>query len=327
MQPENENSEAKFDKDSIGNVFFIAISVCLVCSFLVAGAAVSLKSMQDANKKRDIMANIVRVAGIQDRDIETAGSVEAFFVKPEEGVEQELPYIEDILVDLESGENAVETARDFLGLDKSVETAEVIANFDQFKAANDPRKEGDKLLYARKLDKTEDIAGLGKIERISHVYLLRSPEGEILKYIFPVRGKGLWSVLYGFLSVEPDFQTISGLTYYSHGETPGLGGEVDNPDWKKQWTLQENNKGELVGKELFDGDGDVKIRVVKGSTKDKFGVDGLAGATITSNGVSNMLVFWMGPSGFKSYIEKQKQTGSSGEAAIHAVSEGVADNG
>ena len=328
MQPENESSEVKFDKDSIGNVFFIATSVCLICSFLVAGAAVSLKSMQDANKKRDIMSNIVRVAGIQDREIAAAGSVEAFFEKPEEGVVLELPYIQDILIDLETGENAVETAREFLGLDDSVDDVAVIAGFDQYKAANDGRKDGDGgSLYWRKLDKSYDIAGLGQIEKISHVYLLRDPSGAVLKYIFPVRGKGLWSVLYGFLSVEPDFQTISGLTYYSHGETPGLGGEVDNPDWKKQWTLQENNKGEMVGKEIFGDNGDVKIRVIKGRSNDKFGVDGLAGATITSNGVTYMLEFWMGPNGFKPYIDKQKQTGSSGGTASNAVPEGVADNG
>ena len=137
----------------------------------------------------------------------------------------------------------------------------------------------------------------------------------------------MWSVLYGFLSVEPDFQTISGLTYYAHGETPGLGGEVDNPDWKKQWTMQEDRKGQLVGKQIFGDDGEVKISVVKGKAKDEFGVDGLAGATITSNGVTYMLEFWFGENGFKSYIEKQKQTGSSGDAASKAVSKGVVDNG
>lgn len=328
MQPENENTEAKFDKDSIGNVFITALSVCLVCSFLVAGAAVSLKSWQDANKKRDIMTNIVRVAGIEDRDIDEVGSIEAFFKEPAEGDAKDRLYIKDILIDLETGESAVETARQFLGLDESVDEKEVIASYDQYKAANDNRKDKDgKFIYAKRLDKSNDIAGLAKIERISHVYLLQDAEGNVKKYIFPVRGKGLWSVLYGFLSVEPDFQTISGLTYYTHGETPGLGGEVDNPAWKKQWTIKENRKGEMVGKQIFGDDGEVKISVVKGKAQDDFSVDGLAGATITSNGVTNMLEFWFGSNGFKAYIEKQQQTGSSGDTASKAGSEGVVDNG
>jgi Na+-transporting NADH:ubiquinone oxidoreductase subunit C len=320
MQPENENEadEKKFDKDSIGNVLFIATSVCLVCSFLVAGLAVSLKSMQDANKKRDIMTNIVRVAGIQDRDIESAGSIEAFFSPPGEN-EEERVYIEDILIDLETGDSGIEIAREFLELGESVKDSEVIAAYDQFKAANSGE-------YSTKLDKAADIAGLEKVEKVSHVYLLRNPDGSIVKYIFPVRGKGLWSVLYGFLSVEPDFQTISGLTYYSHGETPGLGGEVDNPDWKKQWTLQENRRGQLVGKKIFGDDNEVKISVIKGKSKDPYEVDGLAGATITSNGVTNMLEFWFSETGFKSYIDKQKKA-SSGVTSVSVVSEGVSDNG
>lgn len=324
MQPENENisDEQKFDKDSIFNVFFIATSVCLVCSFLVAGAAVSLKSMQDQNKKRDVMMNIIRVAGIQDRDIESAGSVEAFFVPPEEGDDSERPYIEDVLVDLETGDPAkgLELARQFLEMDEGTSPDKIIAEFDQLKAANHKA-------HQTKLDKNADLAGLATLEKVSHIYLLRDSDGQVVKYIFPVRGKGLWSILYGFVSVEPDFQTISGLTFYSHGETPGLGGEVDNPDWKRQWTLQENRRGELVGKQIFGDADEVKISVVKGKTNDPFQVDGLAGATITSNGVTNMLRFWFGDQGFGPYIKKMKNTGSASKSASNAGSEGVSNNG
>ncbi len=93
------------------------------------------------------------------------------------------------------------------------------------------------------------------------------------------------------------FKPSAGLTYYKQGETPGLGGEVDNPTWKKKWS----------GKKIYQ-DGKVAIKVVKGTAEasNPYGVDGLSGATITSNGVSNMLKYWLGPDGFGPYIEKQK---------------------
>ena len=126
------------------------------------------------------------------------------------------------------------------------------------------------------------------------------------QYVFPIRGKGLWSILKGFLAVEKDFETIAGITYYEHGETPGLGGEVDNKTWKKKW----------IGKKVFDG-GEVKIEVIKGVAEadDKYAIDGLSGATITSRGVTYMIEYWMGPEGFGPFIDlqKNKTASTSGE--------------
>lgn len=315
MQTETEK---KFDKDSFSNTFIVATAVCLVCSFLVAGAAVVLKPLQDKNKERDIMMNIIRVAGLKDRDIEAFDSVEDCFKTN----------FDDRLILLETGEDGVELARKFLELGDDVEDAEVIAKFDQYKAAIDARKDGDKRLYSRKLASSEDIAGLDTVEKISHVYLFKGSKGdsgEYEKYIFPVRGKGLWSILYGFVSVEPDFQTISGLTYYTHGETPGLGGEVDNPSWKSQWDLKENKRGVVEGKQIYDDQQAVKISVVKGKASSEFEVDGLAGATITSNGVTNMMKFWFGPEGFGPYIKLQKSSRSTGESVASTGSQGVSN--
>ncbi len=305
----------KFDKNSIGNTFFIAVSVCLVCSCLVAGAAVLLNPLQTQNKKRDILSNIIRVGGFKDRDVMLAGSIEACFESN----------FEVMLIDLETGdpEKGLELAREFLlSQDKIAEDADdaaVIAEYDQFKAALKV-DEG----YGITLDKSEDVAGLSKVERVSPVYLLKGESGEIVRYIFPIRGKGLWSILEGFISVEPDFNTISGLTYYTHGETPGLGGEVDNPNWKAQWTLRENNRGDLVGKKIFGDEGEVKIAVVKGKGTGDYAVDGLAGATITSDGVTKMLDFWFGDKGFGPFIKKQKQSPQS-SASIDRSAKGESD--
>ena len=106
-------------------------------------------------------------------------------------------------------------------------------------------------------------------------------------FIIPISGKGLWSTLFGYFALERDLNTVMGITFYKHGETPGLGGEVE-----KKWF--QNN---FVGKKIFDQSGElVSIKVVKGKANDVYsgqdinhGVDGISGATITSRGVSDFL--------------------------------------
>ena len=122
--------------------------------------------------------------------------------------------------------------------------------------------------------------------------------------VIPVEGMGLWGTLYGYLAMESDGKTIRGLTFYKDKETPGLGHEVNNPRWKKKWRgrLAYNDAGEPV------------IRVIKGpagSVADApHEVDGLSGATITSNGVTNLLRRWLGEDGFGPYLAERSETGS-----------------
>ena len=103
-----------------------------------------------------------------------------------------------------------------------------------------------------------------------------------------------------------DINTIRGLVYYEHAETPGLGGEVDNPNWKALWD----------GKMAFDESGSVRIEVIKGKVvpgraETKYQVDGLSGATITARGVKDMLRYWLGEGGYGNYLAKLKQQGVS----------------
>ena len=111
---------------------------------------------------------------------------------------------------------------------------------------------------------------------------------EVLAYVFPIVGKGLWSTLYGYLSLEPDVKTVRGITFYEHGETPGLGAEIS-----ESW-FQDNYKG----KSIWDEEkGELKpVVVVKGKVADKksgeeakYYVDGISGATMTSKGVTEMV--------------------------------------
>ena len=150
------------------------------------------------------------------------------------------------------------------------------------------------------LAKDDDIAGIGRRSRYAEVYLIGGDDFD--KIVLPVHGLGLWSTLYGFVSLQSDLTTIAGLKFYQHAETPGLGGEVDNPAWQAKWN----------GKLAFDDNGEVAIEVVKGvvdanSSRAISQVDGLAGATLTSRGVSNLLQFWLDDTGFGPFLEKLKQ--------------------
>ena len=107
--------------------------------------------------------------------------------------------------------------------------------------------------------------------------------GIVNGYAIPISGKGLWSTLYGYFAVEPDGITAKGITFYAHKETPGLGGEVDNP-----WF--QNN---FIGKRFVDEEGNlVGVKVMKGKANPEspYEVDGISGATITSKGLESFLI-------------------------------------
>jgi len=114
----------------------------------------------------------------------------------------------------------------------------------------------------------------------------------------PIHGYGLWSTLYGFIALEENGNDIFGLQFYDHAETPGLGAEVDNPRWKAMWK----------GKRLSDDDGTLQISVSKSvpAAGQDYHVDALAGATLTTNGVNNLVRFWMGEAGFGPFLQNLK---------------------
>jgi len=148
-------------------------------------------------------------------------------------------------------------------------------------------------------------AGLVRIPTHREVYLVRSEErGETL--VLPVEGKGLWSTMRGFLALDAeDLNTVRGMEFYEHGETPGLGGEIDNPRWKSRFR----------GRKAFDDEGKPALRVARGPVgspeQDPHQVDALTGATITARGVSNLLSFWLGDDGYGPLLkrlEKERKT-------------------
>ena len=159
--------------------------------------------------------------------------------------------------------------------------------FDDKKAAQDP-------LLSVSLE--NDPASIGRRTNYATIYLLKKDDGSLDKVILPIHGYGLWSTLYGFIALEDNLNDIFGLQFYQHAETPGLGAEVDNPKWKAQWK----------GKKLNNENGELMIQVAKTQKYKDHHIDALAGATLTSNGVDNLVKFWMGKDGFKKFLNNLK---------------------
>ena len=164
------------------------------------------------------------------------------------------------------------------------------ATFDDRAAADDP---------AISIALENDPASIGRQSKFVTVYLLRDEQGALDKVILPVHGYGLWSTLYGFIALEENGNDIYGLQFYQHAETPGLGAEIDNPRWKKLWS----------GKKLSDENDVLQIAVAKSqpAAGAEFHVDALAGATLTSVGVHNLIRFWLGETGYKPFLQKLKE--------------------
>ena len=260
-------------KDSVRQTIIVTVVLCLVCSVLVSGAAVILKPKQMANASLDRKKNILESAGLME---------------PGRSVEELFSGVEARVVDLNSG--------DFVEVEDASE-------FNQRVAAKNPET-------SVSIPRDKDVAGIGRRSNLASVYIIRSDDGSIENVILPVHGYGLWSTMYGFLALEGDGNTVVGFKFYEHGETPGLGGEVDNPLWRDQWP----------GKQVYDEKGRPAAALVKGgvvpdSPAAKHAVDALSGATLTSRGVTNLLRYWLGEEGFGPFLTKLRTAGgNSGEA-------------
>lgn len=268
------------EKASTGYIFMFAAAVCLVCSVFVAGSAVALKERQDENKVLDRQKNVLKVAGLMKpgETLDAAEVAKRFDTN-----------IVAKIVDLETGEYVEEDAK----------------AFDMQAEMKDPSR-----------SKAAEPNG-AKVLRIPNRGLVYHivEDGRIKGVIVPVQGKGLWSTLMGFVALESDGQTVSGLIFYSHAETPGLGGEVDNPNWRGLWK----------GRKVYGEDGQPKIAVIKGpagpASTDPYHVDGLSGSTLTSRGVTNLLQFWLGDTGYSRYLAKFREEAGAGAAPIAAAND------
>ena len=244
-----------------------AAAVCIVCSLFVSGAAVSLKEKQKENAALDLQKNIISVAQLPESTQVSSLSVDkikGLFEKSENPNR-----IEKIYIDIDTGKIA------------EVDTAKIEA--DKKECAT----------RASKIPKKENTAKLSCYMQYQDIYKVYNG-GQFSRYILPVVGKGLWSTLKGFAAVDSNGQQVVGLTFYSHGETPGLGGEIDSKKFKDDWAS---------GKTIYASN-NVALKVAKGPATNKTSqVDGLSGATLTGKGVTDMMSFWFGEHGYKKFLK------------------------
>lgn len=258
------------DNTSVRKTLIVTVLLCLVCSVVVSTAAVGLRDRQRLNSELDMHTNILKVAGLY---------------RPGQSVEKAFEHIEKRVINLKDGR--------FVDVDPM--------SFDMRAASRDPKQ-------SEALSPEEDVALIKRRPYHAAVYFTKKA-GRLDKIILPVSGYGLWSTLYGFLALEVDADTVYGLQFYEHRETPGLGGEVDNPKWQRLWH----------DKSLYGGQGTPRLEVIKGRVRPDdpaaaYKVDGLSGATLTGRGVTNMIRFWMGQSGYRPFLERLKKHGLAGLA-------------
>jgi len=241
--------------ESFGKTIFVAVALCLVCSIVVSSAAVFLKDKQISNASLDKKRNILVAANLLKEDTD----IEAAFAN-----------IEQKFVELSTGQFV---------------TVENPETFNQRQAAK---------VKATSVTIEDDPARIARRSKIASVYLVRdqNKSNQIETIILPFHGKGLFSTMYGFIALKSDKQTIVGLKFYEQGETPGLGGEVENPNWLSIWN----------GKKLMSDDGKPALKIVKGVSKNEFEVDGLSGATMTTRGIQNMIDYWLSDQAFGLFL-------------------------
>jgi Na+-transporting NADH:ubiquinone oxidoreductase subunit C len=251
--------------DSTKYTIFFATVVCVVCALLVSVAAVSLQPRQAANARLYMEKNVLVAAGLIEpgQDVSEREVREIFDKR-----------IKARVVDFATGQLVPEDKID-------------ARNYDQRKARNDP---------AASRVAPPNNAGIGRMANYGIVYFIMKDDA-VDQIVIGVEGLGMWGTIYGFLSLAPDGNTVRGLTYYDQKETPGLGGEISNPKWLALW---EGRKG-------FDDQWNAKITVIKGEAgspeKDPLRVDGLSGATVTSNAVTRLMQFWLSDNGYGKFLK------------------------
>ncbi|RDL43172.1 Na(+)-translocating NADH-quinone reductase subunit C [Marinomonas piezotolerans] len=261
------------NNDSIQRTIIVAVALCLVCSVFVAGAAVGLKPIQQENRDLDRKRNILAAAQM---------------LQPGESVDEVFATVEKRLVNLNTGRFATEAELKEAGVN--------VDSYVQQAAAKDPA-------LSTSLKGGNDPAGIKRRAKFATVYIVKDEDAKA-RIILPVHGYGLWSTMYGFMALENDYSTVVGFGFYQQGETPGLGGEVDNPNWKALWE----------GKEVYNEEGKAVIGLVKGSVDPNspqadHQIDGLSGATLTSRGVTNLVQYWLGSEGFGPFLAELRSEG------------------
>ena len=258
-------------KSNNAKTISVALTLCLVCSVLVSAAAVGLKPAQVENARLDRNKNILVAAGMYDAESDTANDVAERF--KDFDVE---------IVDLNTG--------NYLS-DEELATAGI-----PDRNAYDAGQATKNKALSEDLG-SNDPAGIGRKPKYAKVYVKNDDAGQPEMVVLPIQGYGLWGTIYGFLTLESDMNTIKGISFYEHKETPGLGARIEEPEWRAKWS----------GIHSYDDSGNVATGVSKAGNPKENWVDGISGATLTGRGVSSMIQFWLGDQGYKPYLDALRQ--------------------
>jgi Na+-transporting NADH:ubiquinone oxidoreductase subunit C len=257
--------------DSTRYTFLFATVVCVVCALLVAVSAVGLHDRQEMNALLYRQKNVLLAAGLvgPGEDLSARELLKIFDQN-----------IRVRLVDLATGELVPREKQD-------------PQSYDQRRARNDP---------AQSRVAPPNDAGVSRLPNYGTVYF--AMKGDAVRLVvLPIEGAGMWGTVYGFIALEPDCNTVRGLTYYDQKETPGLGGEIGNPKWQAVWN----------GRKVYNDKWEPQLTVIKGKAgapdRDPHHVDGLSGATITSNGVSRLTAFWMSNQAWGRFLTRVREGG------------------
>lgn len=241
--------------------------VGVVASAVVASAAVLLASRQEENRLLDRRRQVLDAAGLVE-PAEPLSRAELTRLFEES--------VRPVLVELETGDVVADADP---------------AAFDQRRATQDPETSRPA---------PENAAGVERLPTRALVYHVGRGD-ELRALVLPFEGVGLWSTMYGFIALSADLSTVLGVTFYEHAETAGLGALISDPDWQALWE----------GRRVFGDDWEPRLSVIKGRAPPPedapFEVDGLSGATLTGNGVTRALHFWLGPEAFGPYLARYRQ--------------------
>jgi Na+-transporting NADH:ubiquinone oxidoreductase subunit C len=251
-------------RESPRKAILVVMLTALICSGLVSAAVVMLRPIQLNNQMLDRSRNIMQLTGLLPAD----GQFE-----------------DDELLDLYKSLD-----RRMVNIDSAEFDGEIDpATFSISRADNDPE-------LSVGIPSGEDLASLGRRSIYTPVYMVWDG-AQLERIILPVRGNGMWSMLRGYIALESDLNTISGMSFYEQNETPGLGDQITHEYWLEQWR----------GRRIYDEQGNPRFKVNEGvvqpgSAVAGFEVDGLTGATVTGNAVTGMMRYWFGPHGYRAFL-------------------------
>lgn len=250
--------------ESIGRTLLVAAGVALFCSLMVSSAVIYLRPMQLAWEEIGRSRVIVGLAGLLE-DVQAA---------PDREVAASFLDLEAVLVDLERGR--------------------AVRDGDALRYR--PRDAGTLVSDGVEVPDALDVAQLGRRARLAPAYLLVR-EGALQRLVIPVHGQGMWAPIHGYLALEGDCNTVAGIAFDEHGETPGVGDRIEAPDWRASW----------VGLRAIGGEGQVLLGPRDGRQSadgqgQGAGFDAISGATVTVNAVTRMVRYWLGEHGFGPFL-------------------------